>query len=171
MEQPRAPDGCSRLADRPSDVQVTVVRAPQRRTAGARVAGVLIPTRALITLVLLGAAVAAVLSTTGGAHVNPPQAFLAAPPVGGDTAGPPPIAAVYRYPLGCLGAAVATGAAVSVPGPTGHAGPCWHYGAFVTAVLHRVRRVWQLGLEAVSPQCPRVSLPAALRAQLVACRR
>jgi hypothetical protein len=50
-------------------------------------------------------------------------------------------------------------------------GPCWRYGVFVTAVLRQVRGVWQLGLEATSRSCPRIALPASIRAELAVCRR
>ena len=68
------------------------------------------------------------------------------------------LAQVYRYPLGCLGGA-------------GRGGACLHYGAYVTAILARVHGSWGLALEAVSRACPKLRLPAAVRAQLVLCLR
>jgi hypothetical protein len=78
-------------------------------------------------------------------------------------------AGVFRYPLGCLGAAVSAGhlAARSPPVPD----PCFHYGVYVTAVLRRSGDIWRLGLEAVSPSCPTVALPREVRANLVRCER
>jgi hypothetical protein len=162
MEQPRAPDGCGRLADPPRDVEVTIIRAPERRAAGA---GARLPARALVTVALMLAAAVAVLSTSGGPRVDRPHTAPAIRFAATDAASLPAAAAVYRYPLGCLGASLSGDATAS------RDGPCWRYGVFLTAVIHRAGGGWRLGLEAVSPRCPRISLPAALRAQLVACRR
>ena len=79
------------------------------------------------------------------------------------------VADVYRYPLGCLGT-TALKTAHGLP-PPDRASPCWRYGVYVTAILHRVRGVWRLGLEAISASCPAVSLPPAVRVQLAVCRR
>jgi hypothetical protein len=79
----------------------------------------------------------------------------------------PAIAAVYRYPLGCLGASPSAGATAFAS----RAGPCWRYGVFVTAILSRLHGIWGLALEVVSPTCPAVALPADVRAHVVACRR
>lgn len=140
---------------------MTVIRAP-RRVAGAR-AG--LPARAVVTVALVLAAAVAVLTTSGGPRVARPRTAAAIQLPAGDAASLPAAAVVYRYPLGCLGASLSGGATAA------RSGPCWRYGVFLTAVLHRVRGGWQLGLEAVSSRCPRVSLPATMRAQLVACRR
>jgi hypothetical protein len=74
----------------------------------------------------------------------------------------------FRFPLGCMGATL-TGEAY-VKALASRAGPCWHYGVFVTAVVRRVDGVWQLALAARSPSCPDIGLPPAARAALVECR-
>lgn len=165
MEQPRISDGCGRLADPPRDVQVTIIRAP-RPAVARRVAGVGLSARAVVTLALLLAAVGAVISTT---RTSPARVAAAAPLAGSATGRPTGLAAVYRYPLGCLGASLSADAAAS--GVARRAAPCWRYGVFLTVVLRQIHGIWRLGLEAVSRTCPRVSLPAPVRAQLVACRR
>jgi hypothetical protein len=78
-------------------------------------------------------------------------------------------AAVFRYPLGCLGAAVTPGGTAMRPPPIPD--PCFHYGVYVTAVLERSGDIWRLGLKAISPACPAVPLPREVRAELVACER
>ena len=83
----------------------------------------------------------------------------------------PAVAAAYRYPLGCLGAALSGIRQPVVGGRLDRAGPCWRYGVYLTVVLRRVGRVWRMGLEAVSPSCPDLSVPSFVRAQVVACRR
>jgi hypothetical protein len=165
MEQPGPRGGCSRLADPPRDVQVTIIRAPRGRAARA---GIGLPARAVVTVVLLVAAVAAVISSTSQMRGRPARAGVRAPLATSAVGRPPATAAVYRFPLGCLGASLSAGAVASA---AGRAGPCWRYGVFLTAVLRQSHGVWRLGLEAVSRTCPRISLPALVRAQLVACQR
>jgi hypothetical protein len=83
----------------------------------------------------------------------------------------PAVAAAYRYPLGCLGEAL-SGIRPPVTGAgRDRGGPCWRYGVYLTVVLHSVRRVWRMGLEAVSRSCPDLSVPPFVRAQVVVCRR
>ncbi|HEY2651557.1 MAG TPA: hypothetical protein VGI50_06535 [Solirubrobacteraceae bacterium] len=125
--------------------------------------------RAVVTVVLLVAAVAAVISSTPQKGAKPARADARAPLAASAVARPPAAAAVYRFPLGCLGATLSPGAAAS--DAAGRAGPCWRYGVFLTAVLRESHGVWRLGLEAVSRSCPRISLPASVQVQLVACRR
>ena len=78
----------------------------------------------------------------------------------------PPVAAAYRYPLGCLGEALSGNRSASDP-----RGPCWRYGVYLTVVLHRQGSGWRLALEAISPTCPALSLPPLVRAQVAICRR
>jgi hypothetical protein len=66
------------------------------------------------------------------------------------------LAEVYRYPLGCLGGA-------------GRVGACRHYGVYVTAILAHVHGTWRIALEAISRSCPRLRLPAAVRAHVALC--
>ena len=160
MEQPGPTRGCGRLPDPPRDVRVTIIRGPQPRAPRA------VPIRAVVTVVLIAAAVVAVIGTTGRRQVDSPRA---APLAAAGAARLPAVAAVYRFPLGCLGASLAAGA--TRPGVADHAGPCWRYGVFLTAILRRIHGVWRLGLEAVSRRCPSVSLPASVQMQLVTCRR
>jgi hypothetical protein len=73
--------------------------------------------------------------------------------------------------LGCLGATLLGGRSALTDGVTNSAGPCWHYGVYVTAVLRRVHGVWRLVLDARSDSCPKVALPPAIRALLAACAK
>jgi hypothetical protein len=125
--------------------------------------------RAVLSLVLLVAAVAAVISSTPQMRAKPARAAAHVPLAVSELPRPPAAAAVYRFPLGCLGASLSASAAAS--DAADRAGPCWRYGVFLTAVLSQSHGVWRLGLEAVSRRCPHISLPASVRAQLVACRR
>lgn len=81
------------------------------------------------------------------------------------------VADVYRYPLGCLGATIVARNPAPSLSPIDHAGPCWRYGVYVTAILHRSGGAWRLALEAISASCPAVPLPLLVRAQLAVCRR
>lgn len=161
MARPGSSDGVSPVVDRPWDVQVTIVRAPH--PPWERIARASFTTRARVVVasalvvVCLGAVVAAVLRAGSADRIS--------------SAAPPRVAAVYRYPLGCLGASLSAGGPVSVALRANTGGPCWRYGVYLTAILVRIHGIWHLGLEAVSRSCPAVSLPASVRAQLVACSR
>jgi hypothetical protein len=119
----------------------------------------------LVALAAVGAL--AVGNVRNGTPVAPTVTVLPQP---GST-DEPAVAAVYRYPLGCLGEALSGIRPPAGGGELGRAGPCWRYGVYLTAVLHRVGRVWRMGLEAVSPSCPDLSVPPFVRAQVVVCRR
>jgi hypothetical protein len=169
MDRPSAPDRWDQLADQPWDVQITVVRAPPGRVARARIAGIPIPTaaRGLVALIVILAGVGAVvLGAPSARHAGALGPGLAV----GSRPTESPTAAAYRYPLGCMGAALSMTSRVSVD-EARPANPCWRYGVYVTAILRQVRGVWRLELEAVSASCPAVSLPAVVRAQLAVCRK
>ena len=169
MDRPSAPDRWDQLADRPWDVQITVVRAPPGRVARARIAGIPIRTAARVLV-----AVVVVLAVAGAVVLGAPPArhtgALAPSSSLGGRATESPTESAYRYPLGCMSAALSVTSRVSVDEARA-ASPCRRYGVYVTAILRQVRGMWQLALEAVSPSCPAVSLPAVVRAQLAVCRR
>jgi hypothetical protein len=123
----------------------------------------------MIALVVVAAGVSAVLvsGVRGGAgHASTAARVAEAPAIG-----PPTVADAYRYPLGCLGASLSGRERVSEARRPDPASPCWRYGIYVTAILRQAREGWRLALEAVSPSCPEVSLPAFVRAQLTTCLR
>jgi hypothetical protein len=162
MAQTGTSGGSNPLADPARDVQVTIIRSPDGRAArtrfidaraGARVVGAL--------LVVIAAAAAVAAGGLQRASVQAPVVASSAQPGGSSGA-----AATYRYPLGCLGASISGRAS-----PIRSRGPCWRYGVYVTATFRQVRGVWRLALEAVSPSCPSISLPEAVRAQLATCLR
>jgi hypothetical protein len=130
-----------------------------------------------VTVIAASVGVGAVLLAGGNGGAR--RVAETAPPVYISSARPTPVmrgvdqivtmSEAYRFPLGCMGATMtarALTAALRV-----RTGPCWRYGVFVTAILHQVDGVWRLALEATSRSCPRVPLPALVRAQLAVCRR
>lgn len=171
MAQRTTPDRRGSLADPPSQVQVTVVPGPHGAVRGrlAHLRRVLRP--ALFAgLAVTAAAVGTVLLVVGrNGH---------AARASGDVrialsraAAPPGVAAVYRYPLGCLGVTLSAADPAYASAHLDRGSPCWRYGVYVTAIFHRVDGVWRLMLEATSATCPPVSLPAAVRAALAVCQR
>lgn len=124
-------------------------------------------TTAIAVLILAAGA----LITAGLVHGGHGAAKPAVPVAQGSNMGVERVADVYRYPLGCLsGRALAKNPAPSLP-PVNRASPCWRYGVYLTAILHRSGGTWRLALEAINASCPAVSLPLRVRAQLVLCRR
>jgi len=174
----RTPDRRETLASPPPDfhlieVQVTVVpgRGENRvidRSAvhlGLRACARVIV--GLAVLVAAGGAGAVVIGAVQGGRTGPSTGVVVAR---ARAAGPAGVPAAYRYPLGCLGATISGSNPAYASARLDRTSPCWHYGVYVTAIFHRVHGVWHLALEAVSPSCPAVSLPAAVLAQLAVCR-
>lgn len=167
MPRPGVSDGCGPLVDPPWDVHVVVM--PSRREAGTQArTAVLICVRVLIAFGIATAGVAALL-VSGTARGGHPSG--AAPTVQSRPGGPLAVAAAFRYPLGCVGAAISGGDRGSSAEDPDRASPCWRYGVYVTAILRQARGEWRLALEAVSPSCPKISIPAPMRAQLAVCER
>jgi hypothetical protein len=121
--------------------------------------------RLIVALALIALAGAGALAV-GNESSGPPSPRVAAPAAEAPVASEPPIAAAYRYPLGCLGQAL-SGMAAELD----RTSPCWRYGTYVTVILRRVGRTWRMALEAVSPSCPALAIPSLVRAQVVVCRR
>lgn len=122
----------------------------------------------IIAVLALGAAVLLNAGTLQRGHSAAKQAVPAAQPSNARVAR---VAAIYRYPLGCLGMRILAQRGARVLPPIDRASPCWRYGVYVTAMLRRSRGTWRMALEAISPSCPAVSLPLLVRAQLAVCRR
>jgi hypothetical protein len=173
MAQSSAPDGWDSLPNPPSVVQITVESGPHDRGTGIG------PTRlrALIAVSLIGAGLAAVLiagGVVGGAanrrHPAGENIPITDPmPRLRGVAQVAEVTEAYRFPLGCMGITVTRQALASAL--RSQTGPCWRYGVFVTAILHRVGGVWRLAFEATSRSCPQIALPHDVRAQLAVCRR
>jgi hypothetical protein len=129
------------------------------------------------SVLAVGAVMGVVLFAGGNGGAR--RAVQTTPPVYISSARPTPVmrgvdqivtmSEAYRFPLGCMGATIT--AQTLTAALRARTGPCWRFGVFVTAILHRVDGVWRLALEATSRSCPRVTLPALVRAQLVVCRR
>jgi hypothetical protein len=154
------PDRREPFADQRWEVRVTIVGEERASGAGLRVA-------AAIALLALGAAALIASGPLhGGRGAKPTSPLVQRSNLRLERA-----ADVYRYPLGCLGRTIlAPQAAAGIARPD-HASPCWRYGIYVTAILHRSWGVWRLALEAISASCPAVRLPLLVRAQLAVCRR
>ena len=121
----------------------------------------------VVLVALAGVGALVVGNVRNGTPVAPTVAVVPQPRITDE----PAVAAVYRYPLGCLGEALSGIRAPVAGGDLGRAGPCWRYGVYLTVVLHSVGRAWRMGLEAVSRSCPDLSVPPFVRAQVVMCRR
>src|SRR5579859_302179 len=157
MARDRPADRRPWLDDPPSEVEVTVVagggRAPFSRGPLLALAAVVAGLGVVVSLAARGA---------GPGRAPAPAALFGGPPISGHE---PVTQAVYRYPLGCLGATL-RGTVVPTSRPD-RSSPCWRYGVFVTAILRRVHGVWRLALEASAPSCTVRSLPAAVRVQVL----
>lgn len=113
-----------------------------------------------VVAALAGAAVGKLAgSKTNATHGRPAEASMLAE------------AAVYRFPLGCLGSTLSGRSSLRADGALSRLGPCWHYGVYLTAVLRRVDGVWRLTLDTRGNSCPDVPLPASVRALLAACAK
>lgn len=183
MARRTTPDGRSRLANPPSNVRVTVVPGPSSRPTRDRSklirAGLGLPVLCgLVAVVAAAGAIVAEVSLTDRGAVKATLAQSAPQDRAGidprdelqeavGPAGMAGVAAAYRYPLGCLGIT----ASADRSSMLGRHSPCWRYGVYVTAVLRQVNGVWRLVLEATSPKCPAVALPAIIRSALAVCRR
>ncbi len=122
----------------------------------------------LIVVAVIVAALAAVAGAFDGRRSGTPSTARAPR---SRSAEPAAAAAAYRFPLGCLGAAIATPSGADPTGRLSHTGPCWRYGVYLTAILRKVDGVWRLALHASSVSCPITSLPASIRAQIVLCTK
>lgn len=169
MAQSGARDGRGPMPDPPWDVQVTMVPAPRGRGPGTRRLSAISATRVLYVVALVLAGVAALL-VDAAPHRQAAAAMpreIAQPHVTRASG----VAIAYRYPLGCLGASIPAGDLRAGGRRAVRSAPCWRYGVYVTAILVRSHKAWRLALEAISPACPHVSLPAAVLAQVVVCTR
>jgi hypothetical protein len=171
MEQRGASGGFGSLADPPSEVRITIMPGPHERTGRGPIAGVRARAGSglIVALVVMATGAGAILGSGvrgGGGHAG-----MAAHVGRARATGPPTVAEAYRYPLGCLGASLSGGKHASEARRPDPASPCWRYGIYVTAILRQAHEGWGLALEAVSPSCPEISLPAFVRAQLAMCLR
>ncbi len=174
----RTPDRWDSRVDPPPEVQVievqvTVVPDPRDHQLRDRIAGMW---AVACQRLIVGLGIIVAVAGVGGIVVDGLQGGRTGAPSGArvgqaPAAGPAGVAAVYRYPLGCLGATVSGSDLASARTPLDRASPCWRYGVYVTVIFHRVHGVWRLGLQAASSACPAVSLPAVVRAQIAVCRR
>jgi hypothetical protein len=158
-------DRSGSLADPPSEVQVTVVTRPRSRRRRSADARSLVAVGVIATaLALAGIAMVAVVLSGGRAERATATARVSATP-GAER--PTAVEEAYRYPLGCLGRAIAETRYVAAR--SDRESPCWRYGVYITAIFHRVDGVWRLALEERGAACPPRSLPSAVRAQIAVC--
>ena len=168
MAHGRAPERRDDLEAPRSDVQVTVIaecpRASLTRSLraladGSHIRGLAFGTAALAAVAAVAGAAVGQRSGRGtGTHQDRRAEAVVSYEAG-----------AYRFPLGCLGAPLAGGSQAYADDAAKRTGPCSYHGVYVTAVLRRVNGVWHLSLEAHAKSCPRMRLPARIRAVLAAC--
>jgi hypothetical protein len=167
MAGQRAPDDPGAASEPPILVQVTVeprARRATRRYIGLR--GLLRPTVALLAAALLAGAILSDLPTRAPKRVEPSRKL---PATQASAPGPVGVAAAYRYPRACLSVTIAPADPAYAAVRLNRASPCWRYGAYVTAVFHRVAGAWRMALETSGARCAAASIPAVVRAQLGLC--
>lgn len=123
--------------------------------------------RALASLAIVGAGVAAVVVGTLASAPRGRSGSLAGHRPRATTAAT--VAAAYRYPSHCLSVTIATGDPAYARAWLDRASPCWRYGAYVTAVFHRVGGFWRQVLDASVYACPVRWLPRVVQRQLSVC--
>ncbi len=166
----RAQNPRGSLPELPADVEVlevTVTVEGGRHPVRDRLANIRFAARRRV-IVGLAVAVGGGAAMVGGAlHAKGvPGRNPAAQP---RASGPAGVAAAYRYPLGCLSVSIAVSDPAYARARLDRASPCWRYGAYVTAVFHRVDGAWRVVLNAARYSCPLVSLPVVVQAQLALC--
>ncbi len=165
MADARTSDGRDGGSDTRSEVEVTVVVRARRRPLRGRLASVaLLPRPRLLLAVLAaaGAVLAGVLLAAGSVRQRASTS----------SRGPgAAVAAAYRYPANCLTVTVSTSDPMYARAELNRASPCWRYGAYVTAVFHRVGDAWRPVLDSGRYSCPVVSLPTVVQEQLAVCPR
>jgi hypothetical protein len=171
MAQRGAPDHWDSVPNPPSVVQVTVEPGPRGRPPMAHAARSW--AFVIVSLLVAGAVGGGVLLVSGGGGgerraLGSTASIQAGPRLRG-TAQVASVTEAYRFPLGCMSMTITPEAMAHVL--RSRTGPCWRYGVFITAVLRQTGGVWRLGLEATSRSCPRIALPASIRAELAVCRR
>jgi hypothetical protein len=167
MAHGRAPERRDHLEAPRSEVQVTVIAESPRASLkqslralghGSHIRGLAFGVAALAAVAAVAGAAVGQRSGWGtGRHQG-----LHAEAVVSHEAG------AYRFPLGCLGARLA-GGSQAYADAANRTGACSYPGVYVTAVLRRVNGVWHLSLEGHAKSCPRMRLPAPIRAILAAC--
>jgi len=153
-------------------VRVAVPAGPRETWVRDRIASIQALARARV---IAGLALIVVVVGVGGVAIGALRggrtgASSGAVVAGARAAGPAGVAAAYRYPLDCLGVTISATDPAYASARLDRASPCWRYGAYVTAIFHRVNGVWHLALKAASSSCRAVSLPAAVLAQLAICQ-
>jgi hypothetical protein len=170
MAQHRTPDREGSLADRLSEVQVTIVTG-RRGGLRARIADVRVvaSVRAIVGLMavvaVVGVAAIVVSSMLGERAGSPRRASLAQ----SRRAGPAGVAAAYRYPLRCLSVTISSGDGTYARADLDRATACGRYGGYVTAIFHRIGGAWRPVLDATNYSCPTSSLPMVVQVQLAVC--
>ena len=170
MAQLRPPARQGPLAGQPSSVQVTVVPEIDREPRLRRLAG-RAPARRYLSAGLAVAAAAVATVGTAVSEGGRSHAARSAGVPGARIDGPAGVAAAYQYPLGCLSVTVDAADRAYARAWLDRASPCWRYGAYVTAIFHRVDGTWQIILNTTTYSCPVASLPAVVQAQLSVCTR
>ncbi|HTU88109.1 MAG TPA: hypothetical protein VMF57_21190 [Solirubrobacteraceae bacterium] len=165
MADQAAPDEPSGDAESPISVRVTIEPGPRggARTGSLKLLKALLAAGAAALLV--GAALSVATSHTSMRGKPPPRAQAAL----ARSAGPVGVAAAYRYPLACLSVTIAAADPAYAAARLDRASPCWRFGAYETAIFHRVDGMWRMTLQTSAEGCSIGSVPAVVRAQLGLC--
>jgi hypothetical protein len=115
-----------------------------------------------VTLVVIGAVIAGVLSTGG---TRAPLDVSARASV----AGPPGVAAAYGYPSRCVSVTIDASDPAYARADLDRATQCGRYGGSVTAIFHRASGRWRMAFDAVDYSCPVAGLPRSVQAELDVC--
>jgi hypothetical protein len=180
-ERSRDPD---RLAGVPQLVEVEVIDQAGMRD-GARTIDRVSLVHGAITLLLVAALVALVLTTVAGGdhrgvHAKPSLTVPNAAPSSLEhhldveaavarEPGPAGVAAAYGYPLPCLSVTIAPSDRAYARADYNRASACGRYDGTVTAIFHRVDGEWRIVLDATGYSCPIAALSRAVATELDVC--
>jgi hypothetical protein len=169
MADRAAPEDPGAAGQSPVLVRVTVEAGPRRSVTSRQIGrlGLLAPAIVVVAIGLLAATVVGVAANRTTRTAEP---LLHAPPTPPSNPGPGGVAAAYRYPRDCLDVTMDAADPAYASVRLNRVSPCWRYGVYVTAILHRIAGVWRMVLNATGTGCPMTSIPAVVRRQLGLCQ-
>jgi len=169
MAAQRTPDSWGLVGDPPSDVRVRFVPGPGGPILRDRITGAGMRRSRRAVLVVAVALALGGAAAVGALAIGNGGAARGTLPVRADATESAGVAAAYRYPVSCLNVVVAPSDPTYARAWLYRASPCWRYGAYVTAVFHRVGGLWRPVLDSAVYRCPAISIPAAVQVELSVC--